>query len=65
MTFVGFAPHGTPAAALAALRKGFDGASNDPEFIDNSIKRNGVPYTYIGVDRGRGVFRSSAFCSMN
>jgi hypothetical protein len=60
MTFVGFAPHGTPPAALAALRKGFDGASNDPEFINDSIKRNGVPFTYVNVERGQAIFRSLA-----
>ena len=33
MTYVGFAPPGTPPATVAALRKGFEGASNDPEFV--------------------------------
>jgi tripartite-type tricarboxylate transporter receptor subunit TctC len=60
MTYVGFAPRGTPAAALAALRKGFDGASNDPEFVGDSIKRNGVPFTFVGVVRGQAIFRSLA-----
>jgi tripartite-type tricarboxylate transporter receptor subunit TctC len=60
MTFVGFAPRGTPAAALAALRKGFDGASNDPEFVNDSTKRNGVPFTYVNVERGEAIFRSLA-----
>ena len=60
MTFVGFAPRGTPAAALAALRKGFDGASNDPEFVNDSTKRNGVPFTYVNVERGQAIFRSLA-----
>jgi hypothetical protein len=60
MTFVGFAPRGTPAAALAALRQGFDGASNDPEFVSDSIKRNGVPFTYVNVPRGQAIFRSLA-----
>jgi tripartite-type tricarboxylate transporter receptor subunit TctC len=60
LTFVGLAPQGTPAAALAALRKGYEAASNDPEFIKESEKRYGIPYTYIGVERGRGVLRSLA-----
>jgi hypothetical protein len=60
LTFVGLAPRGTPAAALAALRKGYEAASNDPEFIKESVKRFRIPYTYIAVERGRGVFRSLA-----
>jgi hypothetical protein len=60
MTFVGFAPRGTPAAALAALRAGFDGASNDPEFVNDAIKRNGVPFTFVNVARGQAIFRSLA-----
>jgi len=60
MTYVGFAPPGTPPAMLAALRKGFEGASNDPEFVQDSIKRNGVPFTYVSVERGQAIFRSLA-----
>ncbi len=60
MTYVGFAPPGTPAAMVAALRKGFAGASSDPEFVEDSIKRNGVPFTYVNVERGQAIFRSLA-----
>jgi putative tricarboxylic transport membrane protein len=60
MTYVGFAPPGTPPAALAALRAGFEGASNDPEFVDDAIKRNGVPFTFVNVARGQAIFRSLA-----
>jgi putative tricarboxylic transport membrane protein len=60
MTYVGFAPPGTPPAALAALRAGFEGASNDPEFVDDAIKRNGVPFTFVNVARGQVIFRSLA-----
>lgn len=60
MTFVGFAPRGTPAAALAALRAGFEAASNDPEFVNDAIKRNGVPFTFVNVARGQAIFRSLA-----
>src|SRR5262249_57580328 len=60
MTYVGFAPRGTPAAALAALRTGFEGASHDPEFVDDAIKRNGVPFTFVNVPRGQAIFRSLA-----
>jgi tripartite-type tricarboxylate transporter receptor subunit TctC len=60
MTFVGFAPHGAPPAAVEALRKGFEEASNDAEFMNDSIKRNGVPFTYVDVPRGQAIFRSLA-----
>jgi len=60
LTFVGLAPPATPSEPLAILRKAYDAASNDPEFIAESTKRFGMPYTYIDVERGRGVFRSLA-----
>ena len=60
LTFVGLAPPSTPAEPLAILRKAYDAASNDPEFIKESTKRYGMPYTYIDVARGGGVFRSLA-----
>jgi hypothetical protein len=60
MTYVGFAPHGVPAAALADLRKGFEGASSDPDFVNDSVKRNGIPFTYVNVERGQTIFRSLA-----
>jgi hypothetical protein len=60
MTFVGFAPHGTPAGAVAAFRKGFADASEDPDFIKETMTRNGVPFSYIGVERGEAKFRSLA-----
>jgi hypothetical protein len=60
MTFVGFAPRGTPAAAVAALRQGFKDASNNPDFIKETMARNGVPFSYIGIERGEAQFRSLA-----
>ena len=45
---------------MAILRKAYEAASNDPEFIKESTKRYGMPYSYIDVERGRGVFRSLA-----
>jgi tripartite-type tricarboxylate transporter receptor subunit TctC len=60
MTYVGLAPPGTPAAAVAALRQGFAGASNDPAFIKETMARNGVPFSYIGIERGQATFRSLA-----
>src|ERR1043166_3916059 len=60
MTFVGFAPHGAPPAAVEALRKGFEEASNDAEFMNDSIKTNGCPFSYVDVPRGQAIFRSLA-----
>jgi hypothetical protein len=60
MTYVGLAPRGTPAAAVAALRKGFAGASNDPAFVKETMTRNGAPFSYIGIERGQAIFRSLA-----
>jgi hypothetical protein len=60
MTFVGFAPHGTPAGAVAALRRGFADASNDPDFVKETMSRNGVPFSYVGIDRGEAKLRSLA-----
>ncbi|MPZ41093.1 MAG: hypothetical protein GEU95_24215 [Rhizobiales bacterium] len=60
LTFVGLAPPATSSEALAILRKAYAAAANDPDFIAASTKRFGMPYTYIDVARGRGVFRSLA-----
>jgi hypothetical protein len=60
LTFVGLAPPATPSGPLAILRKAYEAASSDPDFIKESTRRYGLPYTYIGVERGRGVFASLA-----
>jgi hypothetical protein len=60
LTYVGFAPRGTPPEAIAALRKAFEAASNDPDYIQETTGRNGVPFSYIGVARGEATFRSLA-----
>jgi hypothetical protein len=60
LTFVGLAPPGTKSEFVTILRKAYEAASNDPEFIKESTKRYGMPYSYIDVERGRGVFRSLA-----
>jgi tripartite-type tricarboxylate transporter receptor subunit TctC len=60
LTFVGFAPKGTPAAATASLRKGFEETCHDPEFVKESVTRNKVAYTCIGVQRGQEIFGSLA-----
>lgn len=43
LTFVGLAPRGMPADAVSALRRGFEGAAGDPDFIRDSTARNGIP----------------------
>jgi len=58
MTYVGLAPRTTPAAALAALRRGFEDAANDPDFIKESVKRNGIPYAFVGVAKGEAILRA-------
>src|SRR5215208_4092563 len=57
MTYVGLAPPGTPPAAVAALRNGFEAAGNDPDFIKDSVAKNGIPYSYVSVEQGRGIIR--------
>ena len=63
LMYVGLAPPGTPPAALAALRKGFEGAINDPDFIAQSIKTNGLPFQFVPVDKGNAVFKALASVS--
>ena len=60
MTYVGIAPRGTPTAALVGLRHGFEQAANDPDFIKESIARNGIPYNYVSVEQGQAVIRALA-----
>jgi hypothetical protein len=60
LTFVGLAPPATNAEVVGVLRKAYAAASNDPDFIKESTKRYGLPYSYIDVERGRGVFASLA-----
>lgn len=63
MTFVGLAPQGTPPDAVKALREAYAQAANDPEFIAQSIKVNGLPYSFVNVERGKQVFGSLATVS--
>lgn len=58
--FVGLAPPGAPAPALAVLRKAFDAAIGDPEFIAYAIKTNGLPFTFVPVEKGKAVFGALA-----
>ena len=60
MTYVGLAPRGTPPEALAALRLGFERVAHDPDYVQESIKRNGAPYRFVDVQRGQAIFKSLA-----
>jgi len=60
LTYVGLAPPATNAELLAILRKAYAAAANDPDFIKETTKRYGLPYSYIDVARGRGILRSLA-----
>jgi hypothetical protein len=60
LAYAAFAPRGTPPNALSALRSAFDRAAGDPDFIENSIAANGVPYSPVDVERGRAIIRSLA-----
>jgi len=60
VNYVGLAPPGTPKAAVADLRKGYEMASKDPDFAKAWIKRNGVPPEFVGHEEGERVFASLA-----
>jgi hypothetical protein len=60
LAYAAFAPRGTPPNALSALRSAFDRAAGDPDFIENSIATNGIPYSPVDVERGRTIIRSLA-----
>jgi hypothetical protein len=60
LAFIALAPPKIPSAALADLRLGFERATNDPEFTNETVKRNGIPYTYVGVSRGQAIIRDLA-----
>lgn len=60
MNYVGLAPPGTPAQAVADLRKGYAAASSDESFKKAWIKRNGVPPEFVDVKTGSHAIRSLA-----
>ena len=57
LAYVAMAPPGTPPATLAVLRKAMKDAMEDPAFIDESTKRNGLPFDYVSLEEGAKVFR--------
>lgn len=60
VAFALFAPPGTPAPALAALRKGFQAALEDPELTAHAVKTHGLPYMPVFADKGKAVFAALA-----
>lgn len=58
LAHVAMAPPKTPEAQLAVLRKGFADAMNDPDFIAESTARNGLPFDFVPVPKGREVFKA-------
>lgn len=60
MTFVGLTPRGVSTEAIDALQKGLEGAANDPDFVRESLAKNGIPYSYVSVRQGQTIFRSLA-----
>lgn len=60
LTFVTLAPPGTPEDRVAILQEAFDKAMNDPEFVEEGMRTNGVPHSYIDVETGASIFSSLA-----
>jgi hypothetical protein len=60
LAFIALAPPKTPAAALEALRLGFERATHDPDFVRETVKRNAIPYTYVSVPHGQAIIRDLA-----
>lgn len=60
LTYIAVAPPRTPAAPLAALRKGFEGVARDSAFEQEMLARQGIPYSHIGAEQGRTIFRALA-----
>lgn len=58
LTFIMVAPKGTPLAAVDAMREGYKMASNDPQFIAETIKTNQIPFSFVDVPTGEEIFRS-------
>jgi len=60
LTYIVVAPPRTPAAPLAALRRGFEGVARDAAFEQDMLARQGIPYSHIGAEQGRAIFRALA-----
>jgi len=60
LTYIAVAPPRTPVAPVAALRKGFEGVARDAAFEQEMLARQGIPYSHIGAEQGRAIFRALA-----
>jgi hypothetical protein len=60
LTYIAVAPPRTQAAAVAALRKGFEGVARDQAFEKEMLAKQGIPYSHIGTEQGRTIFRALA-----
>lgn len=60
MAYIGLAPPKIPEPALTALRKGFQAAITDPDFVALAVKSNGVPYEPVSPEHAAAVFSSLA-----
>lgn len=58
LAYVGLAPPGAPEAAIAVLRKAIADAMADKTFIEESTKRNGLPFDYVNIEEGAKVFKA-------
>jgi hypothetical protein len=58
MNYIALAAPGTPAAAVADLRTGFERLSKDATLNADGQKRNGVPYEWVGWETGQRVLNT-------
>jgi tripartite-type tricarboxylate transporter receptor subunit TctC len=58
LAYVGLAPPGTPEPALAVLRKAIADTMADKDFIEETTKRNGLPFDYVNMEEGAKVFKA-------
>jgi hypothetical protein len=58
LAYVGLAPPGTPEPALAVLRKSIADTMADKDFIEETTKRNGLPFDYVNMEEGAKVFKA-------
>jgi tripartite-type tricarboxylate transporter receptor subunit TctC len=63
LAFLALTSRGTPPEALTALRAGFERSSSDPDYIKETVARNGIPYSYVSVQRGQAIIGSLASVS--
>ncbi len=63
LTFIAFAPPETPAPLVALLRNAYEKASLDADFAADSVKQYGLPYSFVGPDRGAAIIKSLASVS--